>query len=141
MKKVIHEKYGELYQFLKLDEESGIEEVLHPFEAGLFPQMKEEPSELFHIQSKRGADATGYYKGDKFIVIEGSKFALSTSLKCPKRYIKMRENLVLAKLLVPLYNQLLVMEDIEFDSPTAAMGAAIGGWAKGQYGWKEVQNG
>lgn len=140
VKKVIHEKYGELYQFLKLDTESGIEEVLHPFESGLFSQLKEEAPEMFHIQSKRGADATGYFKGDKFIVIEGSKFALSTSPKCPKQYIKLREGLVLAKLLVPLHTQLLVMEDITFDSPVAAMGAAIGGWVKGPHGWKEVKN-
>lgn len=138
VKKVVNEKYGELYQFLKVDLETGKEEVVYPFEMAQFPKviLEEEP-ELLTIQSKRGADAVGYYKASSFVVKQGSKFAASTSPKCPKKYIKLRETLILDKKLVPLHNQLLVMEDIEFDTPMAAMGAAIGGWVRGPHDWKE----
>ncbi|MCJ1907748.1 methionine sulfoxide reductase [Planococcus ruber] len=138
VKKVVNEKYGELYQFLKVDLETGKKEVVFPFAMAQFPEVvPEEEPELLTIQSKRGADAVGYSKASSFVVKQGSKFAASTSPKCPKKYIKLREKLILDKKLVPLHNQLLVMEDIEFDTPMAAMGAAIGGWVRGSHDWKE----
>lgn len=136
--KVVNEKYGELYQFLKVDLETGKKEVVFPFDIAQFPEIvQEEEAELLTIQSKRGADAVGYSRASSFVVKQGSKFAASTSPKCPKKYIKLREILILDKKLVPLHNQLLVMEDIEFDTPMAAMGAAIGGWVRGPHDWKE----
>lgn len=138
VKKVANEKYGELYQFLKVDLKTGKEEVVFPFEMAQFPEIiQEEEPELLTIQSKRGADAMGYYEGTRFIVKQGSKFAASTSPKCPKKYIKLRETLILDKKLVPLHGQLLAMEDIEFDTPMAAMGTVIGGWVRGPHDWKE----
>jgi hypothetical protein len=129
LKKIIHHTYGELYQFLELDLASETEQ-------GVSRETSPEP-ELLYIQSKRGADAAGYCKGEKFVVKQGSKFAATTSPKCPKKYIVSRETLMLEKRLIPFQNQLLVMEDIEFDSPQAAMGAAIGGWVRGAHDWKE----
>ncbi|WKA58253.1 methionine sulfoxide reductase [Planococcus shenhongbingii] len=140
LKKVIHETYGELYQFLEMDAETGQEQVINPFATGLFLETVQEPEpELLYIKSKRGADASGYYKGSRFVVKQGSKFASTTSPKCPKKYIISREILMLQKRVIPLGEQLLVMEDIEFDSPAAAMGAAIGGWVRGAHDWKEHQ--
>ncbi|MDN7242207.1 DUF4357 domain-containing protein [Planococcus sp. N028] len=139
IRKVIHETEGELYQFLYLNPETGQEEVVNPFEKGLFQEEVAAEPELLEIRSKRGADAKGYYQGDKFIVTRGSKFAASTSPKCPKKYLVLREYLMLEGLLVPLGRQLLVMQDIEFESPMAAMGAAIGGWVRGPHDWKEVK--
>lgn len=136
LRKIIHDTYGELYQFLELDPASGEERAVSPFEAGVFREPEQEP-ELLYIQSKRGADAAGYCKGQGFVVKQGSKFAATTSPKCPKKYVRSREKLVLEKRLIPFQNQLLVMEDIEFDSPQAAMGAAIGGWVRGAHDWKE----
>jgi len=133
VKKIQHPQEGELYQFLELDNETGKEQIVDPFESGML-QLRaplEEAHELFFITSKRGADATGFYQGDKFIVQRGAKFAATISPKCPKKYIKLRENLVLDKLLVPFQHQLLLMEDTEFDSPMMAMGAVIGGWVRG----------
>ena len=137
VKKVFHPTHGELYQFLKLDEATGKEMAISPFDTGVF-QYTAEPQqpEILSIVSKRGADASGYYTGDKFTVIKGSKFAASTSPRCPERYIQLREDLVLEGLLVPMHNQLLLMEDVEFDSPTNAMGAVIGGWVRGPHGWR-----
>lgn len=138
LRKIVHETAGEVYQFLKLDEITGQEQVLDPFKALMFKETVPEPQpELLYIRSKRGADASGYYSGDRFIVQKGWKFAASTSPKCPKKYIRHREELILSKLLVPLHKGLLVMEDIEFESPMAAMGAAIGGWVRGAHDWKE----
>ncbi|MGI2328124.1 DUF4357 domain-containing protein [Planococcus sp. YIM B11945] len=128
---------GDFYEFLRLNPDTGREETVNPFAAGLFLEEAESP-ELLSITSKRGADAKGYYRGDKFVVVKGSKFAASTSPKCPKKYVLLREKLMLNGLLVPLHNQLLVMQDIEFDSPMKAMGAAIGGWVRGPHGWKKV---
>ena len=138
LKKVIHDIHGELYQFLEVDAATGRQQVMDPFDTGMFLKTVQEP-ELLYIQSKRGADATGYYKGEKFIVKQGSKFASTASPKCPKKYLVSREKLMLEKRLVPFQNQLLVMVDIEFDSPQSAMGAAIGGWVRGAHDWKERQ--
>ena len=140
IKKVLHEHYGELYQFLEVDRDTGEEKSVNPFKAGLLEGVYPvgDPPLLF-VKSKRGADARGYHRGQGFVVQKGSKFAASVSAKCPKKYIRHREELMLAKLLVPLHTQLLVMEDIEFDSPMAALGAAIGGWARAEHGWKEQE--
>ncbi|EIM05523.1 methionine sulfoxide reductase A [Planococcus antarcticus DSM 14505] len=138
VKKIQPPQQGELYQFLERDAETGEEQAIDPFESGMLQlQVEQEPSpELFSVMSKRGADATGFYRGAKFVVQRGSKFAASTSPKCPEKYIKLRENLVLDKLLVPFQHQLLLMEDTEFDSSTLAMGTVIGGWARSSLGWK-----
>ncbi|WP_142826716.1 DUF4357 domain-containing protein [Planococcus soli] len=141
LKKIHHPREGELYQFLELDAQTGQEQIIDPFESGmlqLYPE-KEPASDVFTITSKRGADATGFYRGEKFVVQRGSKFAASTSPKCPKKYIKLRENLMLDKLLVPFQHQLLLMEDTEFNSPMMAMGAVIGGWVRGSHDWKEAE--
>ncbi|MGO1058548.1 methionine sulfoxide reductase [Planococcus sp. FY231025] len=139
IKKVPHERYGELYQFLEVDRETGEGAVVDPFEAGLLVGMQPQEHPLLFVKSKRGADARGFHRGQGFVVQKGSKFAASVSAKCPKKHIRRREELMLAKLLVPLHTQLLVMEDIEFDSPIAALGAAIGGWARAEHGWKEQE--
>ncbi|MBT2570035.1 methionine sulfoxide reductase [Planococcus sp. ISL-110] len=140
VKKIYHPQEGELYQFLELDAQTGEEQTIDPFESGMlkfYPETEAVP-DIFSITSKRGADATGFYRSEKFVVQRGSKFAASTSPKCPKKYVKLRENLVLDKLLVPFEHQLLLMEDTEFDSPMLAMGAVIGGWVRGSHDWKEA---
>ncbi|MDN3427446.1 DUF4357 domain-containing protein [Microbacterium sp. APC 3898] len=141
LKKIQHPQEGELYQFLELDTETGEEQAIDPFESGMLQLHAEtEPEvEIFSITSKRGADATGFYRGEKFVVQRGSKFAASTSPKCPKKYVKLRENLVLDKLLIPFEHQFLLMEDTEFTSPMMAMGAVIGGWVRGSHDWKEAK--
>ena len=141
VKKIHHPQEGKLYQFLKIDPETGKEQAIEPFEAEMLQSYteKEAAPEIFSITSKRGANATGFYWGEKFVVQRGSKFAASTSPKCPKKYIKLRENLVLDKLLVPFEHQFLLMEDTEFDSPMMAMGAVIGGWVRGSHDWKETK--
>ena len=141
VKKIHHPQEGELYQFLELDAETGEERAIDPFESGMLQLHAEtEPTpEIFSITSKRGADATGFYRGEKVVVQRGSKFAASTSPKCPKKYVKLRENLVLDKLLVPFEQQFLLMEDAEFASPMMAMGAVIGGWVRGSHDWKEAK--
>lgn len=138
LKKIQHPQQGQLYQFLERDVETGKEQTIDPFDSGMLQLQFERESlpKLFSITSKRSADATGFYRGEKFIVQRGAKFAASTSPKCPKKYIKLRENLVLDKLLVSLQHQFLLMEDTEFDSPMMAMGAVIGGWVRGSHDWK-----
>lgn len=140
IQQVVHDMYGELYRFLAVDGVAGTQETVDPYESGLLRELVAMPPapELLYITSKRGAAAEGYYIGDRFVVKLGSKFAASTSPKCPKKYVRLREELLLRKLLIPLHGQLLVMEDIEFDSPTSAMGAAIGGWVKGAHNWKKL---
>ncbi len=142
VKAIQHPQEGKLYQFLELDTETGQEQIDDPFESGMLQLHSplDEALELFFITSKRGADATGFYRGNKFVVKRGAKFAASTSPKCPKKYVKLRENLVLDKLLVPFQHQLLLMEDTEFDSPMMAMGAVIGGWVRGSHDWKAANN-
>ncbi|RAZ81118.1 DUF4357 domain-containing protein [Planococcus halotolerans] len=138
VKRITHPDYGELYQFFELDEATREETLLDPFDAGLLLMAVEEEGlpEILAITSKRGADATGYYAGEQFVVHKGSKFAASTTAKCPKKYVKLREKLILEGLLIPLHNQLFLMEDYEFESVRSAMGTVIGGWAKGPHGWK-----
>ena len=94
VKKNQHPQEGELYQFFELDAKTGKEQAIDPFESGmlqLHPEADPTP-EIFSITSKRGADATGFYREEKFVVQRGSKFAATTSPKCPKKYVKLREN-------------------------------------------------
>lgn len=142
VKKIQHPQEGELYQFLEVDNKTGQEQIIDPFESGMLQLHAplERAPDLFFITSKRGADATGFYRKNQFVVQRGSKFAASTSPKCPKKYMKLRENLVLDKLLVPFQHQLLLMEDTEFESPMLAMGAVIGGWVRGSHDWKTASN-
>ena len=135
---VEHPVFQELYRFYELDPETGEELAVDPFDSGMVKRYQEAPPELFYITSKRGADASGFYQGEQFIVQRGSKFAATTSAKCPKRYVKMREELLLSGKLTPLGKQYLVMEDLEFASPLLAMGVVIGGWAKGAHDWKKI---
>ncbi|RLQ90233.1 DUF4357 domain-containing protein [Planomicrobium sp. Y74] len=138
VKQITHPDYGELYQFYEVDEATRMKTLVDPFDAGilLMAMEEEELPEILAITSKRGADATGYYAGEQFVVQKGSKFAASTTVKCPKKYVKLREKLILDGLLIPLHNQLFLMEDYEFESVRSAMGTVIGGWAKGRHGWK-----
>ncbi len=139
VKRITHPDYGELYQFFEVDRVTQEETFVDPFDAGLLLLAMEEEEampEILAITSKRGADASGYYAGDKFVVQKGSKFAASTSAKCPKKYVKLREKLILEGLLIPLHNQLFLLEDYPFENPVIAMGTVIGGWVKGSHGWK-----
>lgn len=138
VKRVTHPDYGELYQFFELDGETREETLVDPFDAGILLMAVEEEvlPEILTITSKRGAEASGYYAGEKFVVQKGSKFAVSTTAKCPKSYVRLREKLILEGLLIPLHNQLFLLEDVEFETATTAMGTVIGGWAKGPHGWK-----
>lgn len=138
VKKITHPDYGELYKFFEMDPDTGHETTIDPFDIGILLLAGEEQlPEVLTITSKRGADASGYHADDKFVVQKGSKFAASTSAKCPKSYVELREKLILAGLLIPLHNQLFLMEDYSFDSPMLAMGTVIGGWVKGPHNWKE----
>ncbi|WP_203333740.1 DUF4357 domain-containing protein [Planococcus beigongshangi] len=142
VKRITHPDYGQVYQFYEVDEETQKEVFVDPFDAGLLMlATEEELPEILAITSKRGADASGYYMGEKFIVQKGSKFAASTTAKCPKKYVKLREKLILEGLLIPLHNQLFLLEDFEFDTPGTAMGTVIGGWGKGPHDWKETKKG
>lgn len=137
VKRVTHPHYGELYQFFEVDTETLEEIPVDPFDAGILLMAAEEDvPEILTITSKRGADASGYYADGKFVVEKGSKFAASTSAKCPKHYVKLREKLILAGLLIPLHDQLFLLEDYVFDSPVLAMGTVIGSWVKGPHNWK-----
>lgn len=138
VKRITHPDYGELYQFYEVDRVTQEETMVDPFDAGLLQMAAEEEElpEILAITSRRGADASGYYAGEKFVVQKGSKFAVSTTAKCPKHYVKLREKLILEGLLIPLHDQLFLLEDVEFESARAAMGTVIGGWAKGPHGWE-----
>lgn len=138
VKRITHPDYGELYQFFQMDEATRQETPVDPFDAGILLMAVEEVQpEILSIRSKRGADASGYYVGEKFVVVKGSKFAASTTAKCPKHYVKLREKLILEGLLIPLHNQLFLMEDYQFETPMLAMGTVIGGWSKGPHDWKK----
>ena len=138
VKRITHPDYGELYKFFEVDEGTRQETPVDPFDAGILLMAVEEGlPEILTITSKRGADASGYYVGEKFVVVKGSKFAASTTAKCPKHYVKLREKLILEGLLIPLHNQLFLLEDYEFDSPMLAMGTVIGGWVRGPHDWKK----
>lgn len=137
VKKVIPSTHGELYQFLELDPIIGEDKTVFPFETGTFQELiQEEIPEILTITSKRGANASGFYRGEKFVVQKGSKFAATTTPKCPNKYVKLREGLILDGLLIPLHQQLFLLEDVEFESPVAAMGTVIGGWGRGSHNWK-----
>lgn len=138
VKRITHPDYGELYKFFELDETTQQETPVDPFDAGiLLMAVEEQLPEILTITSKRVADANGYYTGEKFMVQKGSKFAASTTAKCPKNYVKLREKPILEGLLIPLHNQLFLMEDYQFDSPKIAMGTVIGGWVRGPHDWKK----
>lgn len=140
VKRITHPDYGELYQFFEVDAETKKETPVNPFDAGiLLVAVEESMPEILTITSKRGADASGYHADEKFVVQKGSKFAASTSAKCPKHYVKLREKLILAGLLIPLHDQLFLLEDYVFDSPMLAMGTVIGGWVKGPHNWKRTK--
>lgn len=139
VKRITHPDFGQVYQFYEVDADTQQERFVDPFDAGLLTlAVKEELPEILTITSKRGADASGYYMGEKFIVQKGSKFAASTTAKCPKSYVRLREKLVLEGLLIPLHNQLFLLEDYEFDTATIAMGTVVGGWGRGPHSWKGV---
>ncbi|MFD1032471.1 DUF4357 domain-containing protein [Metaplanococcus flavidus] len=137
VKRITHPDYGELYKFFELDAETQEETPVDPFDAGiLLMAVEEQLPEILTITSKRGADASGYYAGEKFVVMKGSKFAASTTAKCPKSFVKLREKLILEGLLIPLHSQLFLLEDYEFDSPMIAMGIVIGSRGSGPHSWK-----
>ena len=131
IKKVLLSTYGKLYQFLKLGPITDEENTVYPFEIGVFSEViQEELPKILIITSERGVDASGFYRGGKFVVQKGSKFAASTFSKCLKKYGKLREGLILEGILISLHQQLFLLEDVEFDSLGAAMGTVIGSWGK-----------
>ena len=88
----------------------------------MFQELEEEaPPEMLYSNSRRGVDASGYYFGEKFIVQKGSEFAALTSPECPQRSKILREGLVFQGILISFLNQLLLMQDVEFESPIVAI--------------------
>jgi Domain of unknown function (DUF4357) len=100
---------------------------------------KQKPQrDIFYIKAVRGADAQGKPTSDGFVVFKGSKAALTTVPSITSSFIKLRQNLIDKKIMIPNGENLEFTEDYVFSSPSTAAVMVMGRNANGLEEWKMV---
>ena len=94
----------------------------------------EDKSEQYrYIQAAKGADATGIQTSEGFVVLKGSKAALSTVPSCPKWVCVLRDQL---KAEGVINDNWVFTEDRVFSSLSSAAGVIMGRSANGHTEWR-----
>jgi hypothetical protein len=96
--------------------------------------------ETFIIKAARGADAQGLLTSEGFVVLKGSKAALTLVPSVTSNFIKLRQQLVDQEIIIEKEQWFEFPEDYIFSSPSTAAAIVMGRNANGLTEWK-LQNG
>ncbi len=136
---VTEEKESELEEFIEYAKIiMGVlgHKVFEPFvtlQTGNEGDKEPAPKTIFYIQ-KRGADAKAVQAADGFIVLSGSIISKEVSQFCPKYIINSREKYKKA-----ISENMALLKDIPFKSPSGASGFVLGRSSNGNTEWKTEQ--
>ena len=97
---------------------------------------EQQDKETFHIDSVRGAKASGEPTSDGFLVHKGSKIAIETTKSYTPNLVKLREKFLQNKFIKINSNVIILQEDYLFSSPSAAASIVMGRNANGLNEWK-----
>ncbi|MEW9503211.1 GIY-YIG nuclease family protein [Jeotgalibacillus marinus] len=95
---------------------------------------------LFYIKSARGSDASMVRSSEGFVVLKGSKFANPVVDSFSQSSKKLRQSLIDKQELVFKDNELILVKDRVFSSPSTAADMVTGRSANGLIEWK-LKNG
>lgn len=96
--------------------------------------------DIFMIKAARGADAFGEPTSDGFVVLKGSKFALTSTPSMSTSLVKLRQKLIDDGVIYNVEGSLLLSDDYIFTSPSLAAAIVMGRNANGLEEWK-LKNG
>lgn len=102
----------------------------------LVAKKRAEKADTFSIQAARGASAKGIPTSEGFVVLKGSQIASSTVPSTPPVVVRRRDS-ILADGSV---ENLVLVRDVLFSSPSLAAAVVLGRSANGQVEWK-LKNG
>ena len=91
---------------------------------------------LFYIKSTRGADARGEPTSDGFVVLKGSKVAISTVPSITQNFSRFRDELIISGVITESNGIMEISEDYVFSSPSTAAVIVMGRNANGLTEWK-----
>ncbi len=94
------------------------------------------PDEVFFVKGARGADSRGKRTSDGFVVFSGSKVAVDTVPSFPKGFNALRDELIDNEIIVEEGEDLVLVSDYLFSSPSAAAAVIMGRSANGLIEWK-----
>lgn len=110
----------------------------------LFEEIKNQSdskkSEVWRINSARGATARGIQTQEGFVVLRGSKIADSTVDSFSERLTAKRDDLIQSNKVQLINNEYVVIEDLLFSSPSLAAAIVMGRSANGLTEWKDKNN-
>lgn len=96
--------------------------------------------DIFAIKAARGADANGEPTSDGFVVLQGSKIALTTTPSMSISLVNLRQKLIDDGVIKSIEGNLILSEDYIFTSPSLAAAIIMGRNANGLEEWK-LKNG
>jgi hypothetical protein len=95
-----------------------------------------------HLKAK-GIEASGYEKGEEFVVLAGGKAvddqAITASFSKNTSCVGLRKNLIDQGVLVAEGDHFKLTQDYPFNSPTQAAAIMLGSWVAGPDYWKDDQ--
>lgn len=97
---------------------------------------KQKVQDYFIITAPRGADAQGEPTSEGFVVLKGSKFAISTVPSFSPSMLKLRQSLIDKGLLAHKIDYFELTDDYIFGSPSTAAAVVMGRNANGLTEWK-----
>jgi hypothetical protein len=96
--------------------------------------------DIFIIKAARGAEANGEPTSDGFVVLKGSKIALTSTPSMSASLVKLRQKLIDDGIIKNIDGGLTLSEDYIFTSPSLAAAIVMGRNANGLEEWK-LKNG
>lgn len=102
--------------------------------------MTKKKQDIFLIKAARGAEASGEPTSDGFVVLKGSKIALTTTPSMSPSLVKLRQKLIDDGIIIFENERLILNEDYIFTSPSLASAIVMGRNANGLEEWK-LKNG
>ncbi len=100
-----------------------------------FPSMN--PSKLFFLRGPE-AEARGYESPNGFTVLKGAKGRRDFVASSPDGLMRTREQLIQQGVLAKQDNQVELLQDYEFKSPSQAAGLLLARSANGRLDWKDA---
>ncbi|TQR19940.1 GIY-YIG nuclease family protein [Psychrobacillus vulpis] len=108
----------------------------------LFVEIKDtsdsNDSELLYLKGARGAKAQGIQTQEGFVVLQGSRIAISIVNSYSERLTAKRNELIDSKKVQIINDEYVVMEDLLFSSPSTAAEIVLGRSANGLIEWKDT---
>ncbi|TDO64870.1 GIY-YIG nuclease family protein [Sunxiuqinia elliptica] len=98
--------------------------------------QEEKEKSTFYIEAARGANATGQSTNEGFVVMKDSSIAISTTKSFPKNWEKLRQELIIRKIIIQQDSKLIFGKDYLFTSPSAAAAIVMGRSANGLTEWR-----